>query len=190
MRFFLIGSVLCLACAAAAPAQASSISLDFTSPVAVGSSFDVVVQANDVFDARDPLDTLLGFGFNVTVGNPAVVHYVDETIGPLFIDATNLPFTPMVLGIATNPLGISPGDVTGALTLATLHFTALSSGTTDIGVTWDSNDPNQGLAFLFLPNDPISDSAAVTAQVPEPATLALLGSGLAVAFRSRRRRAQ
>ena len=139
-----------LACAlGAAPALAGSITLDVASPVAVGSPFDVTVKVNDVFDGRALGDVLVGFGFDVTVGNPAVFQYVDAMVGPLF-----LPLalgTPAVAGIAQNPSGIAPGDFAGALPLATLHFNALQAGSTTIGVTWNSADLNQG---LVLPRPP------------------------------------
>ncbi len=164
-----------LACAfGAAPALAGSITLDVASPVAVGSPFDVTVNVNDVFNGRALGDVLVGFGFDVTVGNPAVFQYVDAIVGPLF-----LPLalgTPAVAGIAQNPSGIAPGDFAGALPLATLHFNALQAGSTTIGVTWNSADLNQGLVYLDLPVGPISSSTDVraVAAVPEPSTFVLV----------------
>ena len=87
----------------------------------------------------------------------------------------------MVAGFASNPLGIGPGDFSGPLVLATLHFHALHAGSASLGVTWDSNDPNQGLVFLDLPYNAISAATTVqaVASVPEPTTLLLTAPALA-----------
>src|SRR5262249_27440873 len=156
---------------------AASISLDVAQPVNAGSSFDVLVQATNVFDGRDPLDTLLAYGFNVTIGNTAIAQYTGETPGALFDDLSVFGGTPMVAGIASSLLGVGPGDFSGPLTLATLHFNALTSGTTSIGVTWDSSDLNQGLVFFDLPYGAIDASTNITA-VPEPETLMLLAPAI------------
>src|SRR5690349_3127643 len=79
--------LLSLALAASvAPARASSISLVLSGTVSPGSSFDIAVKVNDVFAGRAADDVLLGYGFNVTIGNGAVVQYLSETAGPLFDD--------------------------------------------------------------------------------------------------------
>ena len=166
---------LVLVCAlGGAPALASTITLGVTSPVNVGSPFDVSVRVTDVFGGRAVDDVLVGFGFDVTIGNAAVFQYVDATVGPLFVPL--VLGTPMVAGFALNPLGIGPGDFSGPLTLATLHFNALQAGATSIGVTWDSADLNQGLVYLDLPYGAIAASTDVRAiaSVPEPATLVLM----------------
>ncbi len=172
----------------ATPALASTISLGVNSPVNAGSVFDVVVQVDDVFGGRAPGDTVIGFGFNVTIGNPALFQFVDATVGPLFSPLAL--GTPMVAGFANNPLGIGPGDFSGALRLATLHFRALQAGTGTIRVTWDSNDLNQGLVYFDLPSGAISASTSVraVAAVPEPTTLLLvLTPAIALARRARSR---
>ena len=117
---------------------------------------------------------VVAFGFDVTIGDPGLFQFVGATVGPLF--APLALGTPMVAGFALNPLGIGPGDFSGALTLATLHFNALRAGGSSIGVTWDSSDLNQGLVYLDLPVGAISASTNVraVASVPEPSTLVLM----------------
>jgi len=155
------------------PAVASMISLDVSSPVNAGASFDVAVQVTDVFAGRAIDDVLVAFGFDVTIGDPGVIQFTGATVGPLF--APLALGTPMVAGIAANPLGIGPGDFSSPLTLAMLHFSALHSGTSSLGVTWDSSDLNQGLVYLDLPFGPIAASTDVrVSAIPEPSTMFLV----------------
>ena len=177
-------AVLCCALGAT-PARASTITLGVTSPVNAGSPFDVVVRASDVFVGRAPDDVVVGFGFDVTIGDPGLFQFTGATTGPLFAPLSL--GTPMVAAFALNPLGIGPGDFSGPLTLATLHFSALRGGTGAIGVTWNSADLNQGLVYLDLPVGAISASASVTAAavVPEPATLVLVWAPAAALLRRR-----
>src|SRR5262249_18153067 len=115
-----------------------------------------------------------------TVSDPGLFQFTGATVGPLFGDLAL--GTPMVAGFASNPLGIGPGDFSGPLILATLHFNALHAGSSSIGGTWDSSDLNQGLGFLGLPRvdglspvNPISAATTVqaVATVPEPSSLLL-----------------
>src|SRR4051812_28016083 len=123
-------------------ARAASISLSYTSPVPAGSNFDVAVQANNLFSGLDPGDVLLAYGFNVNLGNSPVVSYTGETAGALFADiSSELSGTPQVAGIGA----VGPGDFTGPLTLAVLHFEAVSAGSTTIELSANLEDLNQGL---------------------------------------------
>ena len=171
----------------ALPAKASTISLNLASPVNAGSTFDVAVQVNNLFSGRTPDDSLLAYGFNVGIGNSSIFHYLGETAGPLFDALPIFGSNPMVAGIATNLSGIGPSDVSGPVTLAILHFSALTSGTTSISVTSDSADPNQGLVYFDLPYGSINGSINVTAAVPEPSTLLLLASAIGGSFVFRRK---
>ena len=138
-----VAAVVLMCALGATPALGSTISLGVTSPVNAGAAFDVAVRVTDVFGGRAPGDVVVAFGFDVTIGDPGLFHFVGATVGPLF--APLALGTPMVAGFALNPLGIGPGDFSGPLTLATLHFNALHAGGASIGVTWDSSDLNQGL---------------------------------------------
>jgi hypothetical protein len=161
------------------PAAAATIT--FTTPGVVnnGSSFDVTIEAHDVFAGRDPLDLVIGFGFNVGVSDPARLSFLGATSGPLFDAVTSQPGT-MVYASAfgQNGFGIEPG-VTEPLILATLHFAAIGSGPASILITSDLNNLFQGLQFL-----PDAESIAATlpvtvaSPVPEPTTLLLSGIGL------------
>jgi hypothetical protein len=186
-------SLLALSLAAALPqAHAAVVTLDVIPPVTAGSPFDVRVELTDVFNGRDPGATLVAYGFNVTVGSPAVVSYQGEDSGPLFDDVSFLfGGTPMVAGFATAAAGVGPTDFTEPLVIAILHFSALKNGTSTIGVTWDPTDANQGLFFSdSQPQAPISSRTSVSlSAVPEPGGLSLCALALAgVCFLALRRR--
>jgi hypothetical protein len=178
---------ICLA-ACTLPAHAETITLNVADTVNAGSPFDVLVQVNGLFDGRTPDDTLLAYGFNVTVGNSSIFNYTGETAGTLFDDLSIPGGNPMVAGIAQSLFGVGPSDFTGLLTLATLHFDGLGTGTTTIGVTWDSSDLNQGLVYFDLPYGGIEASKTVTSEsVPEPSSTVMSATGLAfLAFAGRR----
>src|SRR5262245_24920935 len=93
--------VICLA-ACTLRAHAETITMNVADTVTADSPFDVVVQVNGLFDGRNPGDTLLAYGFNVTVGNSSVLNYTGETAGTLFDDLLIPGGNPMVAGIAKN----------------------------------------------------------------------------------------
>jgi hypothetical protein len=169
------------------PAAAATIS--FTTPGVVSGPFDVTITAQDVFAGRDPLDEVIGFGFNVGVSDPSVVSFLGATSGPLFDPVTSVPGT----NVVASAFGITPG-VTEPLILATLHFAAIGPGTASIFITSDLANLFQGLQFFGQPS---AESIAatlpvtVTSTVPEPTTLVLSGIGLIgiAARRLRQRRA-
>lgn len=164
-------------------AQAATVTLNYSSAVTPGSSFDVTVQVSGVFTGLNSSDALLAYGFNVNVGNAAVIVFTGSTAGALFTDTSGqFGGVPQVAGVATN-FGLSAGDFTQPLTLATLHFLTLSGGTTTLGVSTSANDLNQGLTYFLAATQPISASGTVQAVggVPEPGTL-MLSAGAALAL--------
>lgn len=182
MKLILLGAAMLAAFGL--PASAATIS--FTAPAAANGAFDVIVQASDLFAGRDPLsDGIISYGFNVDVSNPALLTFNGADSGPLFDSATTEPDT-LVFGAASG-FGIFP-PVTEPLTLATLHFTRIGTGTVGITIGSDLSNPFQGLQFF---NEPFAESIAGTlsiADVPEPGTLAVAAIGFAALGIFRRRR--
>jgi hypothetical protein len=157
------------------PAHASTISLSVTPPVYVGSTFDVDVLVYNAFDGlSDPF--LVGYGFEVFVGNSALIQYQGATVGPLFIGMPSPSFA-----ITVAPGGLTAADLSGPLHLATLHFLALSTGPATISIVGIGTD-FQGLVYSSTFQDirgTVSVSATPAA-VPEPGSLVLLISGLPI----------
>jgi hypothetical protein len=178
-RFF---AVLLLALSGAA-IQAEAATISLSAPSEVTGAFDVTVLATGVFDAPHTGDGLFGYGFDILF-NPSSLSYLGETAGPLFEDISgNTGFDSDAGGIATAGFLVD-GDFAEPLVLATLHFDLNGFGPITISVNADSQDPNQGLAYLST-SDSFNASAVVSA-VPEPGTF-VLGGFLIIGLLARRR---
>ena len=166
------------------PAPAATISID--APTAANGSFDVVVQATDLWAGRDPsTDGIISYGFDIAIGNPFLLTFDGADSGPLFDPATTEPGTD-VFGAASGFFISDP--VPEPLILAILHFTRIGVGSVDITISSDLSNLFQGLQFL---NEPFAEPIAGTvdiADAPEPATFVIAALGLAALGIRRRKR--
>ena len=143
-----------------------------TSAVAGGPDFTVSLQVTNVFTAPyNGIDeALLAFGFNIST--TGAINIVSFTPGSLFTDQAS---SAQASAVATN-IFINPADVSGALTLGTLRFSAASAGAASITVSSSVNILDTGLFYLSA-TDPLnattSLSVAGASAVPEPSTLGL-----------------
>src|SRR3954447_15228765 len=121
-RFILLAAAMLMTSASAA----SAATISFTAPSVVSGTFDVVVQAENVFGGRDELtDAVIGYGFDVAVSNPLVLSFLGATSGPLF-DPPPPERGTDVFGAASG-FAIFP-PVSEPPLLATLHFKTTGTG--------------------------------------------------------------
>src|SRR4051794_16745987 len=151
-----------------------------SSTVAAGSSFFLDINISDVTD-------LYGFQFDVSY-DPTKVAAIDIVQGAFFPDdPIFVPgFIDNIVGTITFTAGALVGPVegiSGSGTLARLSLLAMASGFTPLGLTnivlLDSVGNSIDAAFR--------DGSVNVTTVPEPASGLLLISGLAAAWRARRR---
>lgn len=169
----------------AGQAQAYSLSLNTGSNIAVGDTARV-----DVNLALSQGEELFGYNFALSF-DPSIFSFDQLSPPPGLLKNYLTGFTPP--GLADRGLLTFDGALlefppaSTNLTIASLFFTGLATGTSPLAITGSVLDLN-GLDEI-----PLSADGSITVNgpsvVPEPATLLLLGSGLAgLCFRNRNRR--
>ena len=154
----------------------------------IGDYFDIEVVAFAPLANASPDELVLGFGFNTQLGGMGAAQFLGSTINPLFTDmSTQDGVNLAAAGIAFPGLGLD--DVGSLISLAVLHFQAVTAGNLDIAITGDLNDPNQGLIYLTQASLAIQASTSVAiSAVPLPATWLLFLPGAGFCLRRFRRK--
>jgi hypothetical protein len=151
-----------------------------TSTIAVGTSFDMDVYVDGVYDDFGFEDEILAFGFDLDYDATAFLSTGATVADPFVDDSWRFPDTDVAGAIEFPDIG--PGG--DGILLATLGFTALQAGDYSLGVFSDvfGFPPNEGL-FVWSQFDPYDltssiDVTVAAASVPEPGTVVLMLAGI------------
>ncbi|WP_020482680.1 hypothetical protein [Methylomonas sp. MK1] len=154
----------------------------------VGDYFDVALVAFVPLANASPDELVLGFGFNAQLGGMGAAQFLGSTINSLFTDiSTQDGVNLAAAGLAFPGLGFN--EVGSLISLAVLHFQAVTAGNLNIAITSDLSDLNQGLIFLNQSALAINSSVGVEiTAVPLPPSLLMFVSGVVVSLGGIRRK--
>lgn len=154
----------------------------------IGDYFDVELLAFAPLENASPDELVLGFGVNTQLGGAGAAQFLGSTINSLFTDiSTQEGVNLAAAGLAFPGLGLN--DVGSLISLAVLHFQAVTAGTLNIAITSDLNDLNQGL--IFLNQSPLAINTSIGVEitaVPLPPSLLMFVSGMVISFGGFRRK--
>ncbi|MCQ8118625.1 hypothetical protein [Methylomonas rosea] len=154
----------------------------------IGDYFDIALMAFVPLANASPDELVLGFGVNTQLGGAGAAQFLGSTINSLFTDiSTQEGVNLAAAGLAFPGLGLN--DVGSLISLAVLHFQAVTAGTLNIAITSDLNDLNQGLIFLNQSPLAINTSIGVDiTAVPLQPSLLMFVSGVMVSLGGFRRK--
>ena len=176
--FSAVLSVMLVAFLSVGQASALTINLNVSdTDITVGEAFGVAVLVNGVFDDASVFgDEVVAFGFDIFNSDSSIVGFSLATVNNLLFDDDS------AFVQDTDVAGSTLSGITDdSFLIATLDFTALSTGDVTLGIYSDTSDFNEGLVYWKAGNIDITSDIDLTisaAPIPEPATFLLVSCGL------------
>jgi hypothetical protein len=145
----------------------------------VGHDFDVEVAVFSPFWLAEVDELILGFGFNAETSGTGSAQFLGSSVNTMFSDISTQEGVNLSAAGFAFP-GLSVDDVGSLLSLAVLHFQAVTAGDLNIAISSDLADLNQGL--IYLTQAPLAIQAnttlTITAVPLPPAFISFLSAGL------------
>jgi hypothetical protein len=173
-------AVLALGALALSTASANPITVGFVQQNSVipapGGTVNVDIVANIPQEWA-----VVGWGIDLSIATPGIAALTGQTIGSSWDAVSYTPDGDLLAGLAPTPPGV--GIWGSNVILATLTFTGLAEGVTQIGLSDDSaTDLTEGFVYFpvgrpFAPADYEEGSLTI---FPEPASFALLALALVI----------
>jgi hypothetical protein len=145
----------------------------------IGDNFDIQVWAISSLANASIDELILGFGFNAELSGTGSAQFLGSSVNTMFSDISTQDGVNLSAAGLAFP-GLSGTDVGSLLSLAILHFQALTAGDLNIAISSDLNDLNQGL--IYLTQAPLAIQAnttlSITAVPLPPAFISFVSAGL------------
>ncbi|PPD33552.1 MAG: hypothetical protein CTY19_07320 [Methylomonas sp.] len=158
--------------------------------IQVGSLFDIQVAVFSPFWQAEVDELILGFGLNAELSGTGSAQFLGRSVNSLFDDISTQDGVNLSAAGLAFP-GLSSDDTGTLLSLAVLHFQAITVGDLNIAISSDLNDFNQGLIYLNQPPLAIQANTNLTiAAVPLPPSVILFASAGLLMLTGRRKLAE
>lgn len=166
------------------PGETRFWALHWTSGVTqIGDYFTIEVAAFAPLVNDNTDDLILGFGFNAVFSGTGSAQFIGSDVSSLFADISARDGVNLTAAGVASP-GLGSNEVGSLISLAVLHFRAVTAGDWNIAITGDLNDPNQGLIYRNQAPRAIQATNTVTiSAVPLPGAWLLFLSGTAICRR-------
>ena len=145
----------------------------------IGDYFDIEVLGLSPLVNASLDELILGFGFNAELNGTGSAQFLGSSVNTMFSDISTQDGVNLSAAGFAFP-GLSVNDVGSLLSLAVLHFQAVTAGDLNIAISSDLTDLNQGL--IYLTQAPLAVQAnttlTITAVPLPPAFISFVSAGL------------